>query len=848
MSDLKTFIERYRLPQEALEDLEMLFERKRASDTLSEQLEKTLIERTSSALASLTKVSPTTLKVEAPSLEEKRYQWKHRLGVGAMGEVFRVFDQNLMRHVALKTIHQQFINDSEIEYRFIEEAQIAAQLQHPNIVPIYDIGRLPDGRLFFTMRELRGRSLREVPEESNISLRRYVEIFFQVCSAIAYTHEQQILHRDLKPSNIMIGANDSVQVVDWGLAKNLGSMSDLTNPKIQTIRKSIYETAYGSITGTPAYMSPEQADGTSSLCVESEIYTLGMILLTLLLKENPFKGTSISQTLKHLQSKKSLAVSALAEEKNIDLLWNQPCKPLLDICVKALRPYPEQRYRSVQNMLAAAQNWMDGEEQKHKASKLTSSAKQRIYEAERLKKIGLRQRSKSRKLMLGLKSWEHNERRKEGWDLHEQAEQNLHGSEVLKSEAEAQLMAALSYFPGFTQAHLVMAQQLQDKHKRAEEALNYKKAETISILLQHHVDKIPSTSSHKSKLNAYLKGQGAITIDTQPSGADIFLEQYIEQDRNLTPTPKIFIGTTPLKGHLLPMGSYRLTFQKEGFEDVLYPIQINREQHWNSIPPEKAIAEPVHLPVKGSIGDREAYIPAGWFWQGGDEEAYVPQVGKYVWLPSFVIQTQHTTVGEYLFDLNELIRTGNEELALNLAPRSNRSLTGTEDFIFGRDESGLFFLRPDAEGDLWDPQWPMIALLHEQVTRYIQYRSHKDKCNWSLPNNAEWEKAARGTDRRFYVWGNLAEESWCNIEGSSPGQQLPQKSGSHPLDASVYGVLDMSGNVRDMTRDLSPCKTQYWSRGSSWSTNLRSARCCSRVRYRMDNSFGNIGFRLVRPP
>ncbi|MBM75359.1 MAG: hypothetical protein CMK59_08150 [Proteobacteria bacterium] len=848
MPDFKTFVEKYSLPQEALEELELISNQTAVSNTLSEQLERTLIERTSVALSSLTqRASSSKVPIEAPSLDEDRYRWEHKLGVGAMGEVYRVFDQNLMRHVALKTIHKQFIEDYEIEYRFIEEAQIASQLQHPNIIPIYDIGRLPDGRLFFTMQELRGRSLRKMLSESSVTLRRYIEIFFQVCSAISYTHEHEILHRDLKPANIMIGEHDSVQVVDWGLAKNLATVSELTNPKIQTIRESIYETAYGSITGTPAYMSPEQSDGVSTLSVESEVYTLGMILLTILLKENPFKGCSVSYTLEQLQKKIPLSVKLLTEKHNVDELWNQPCKPLLDICVKALQIQPEDRYRSVQPMLSAIQGWMDGEEQKHKAQELSSSAKKRIYEADRLEIIGLKQRAQSRSILLGLEPWEQGEQRQKGILLQELAEQNLHSGEILKSEAEAQLMASLSYSPRFTQAHILMAQQLQKKHKRAERERKYKKAETISILLQHHMDKIPAKRKEKSKLEHYLKGHGAITVDTHPSGAEVHLEQYIEKDRIFLPVAHGVVAKTPLINHTLPMGSYRLTFRKEGFEDVRYPVQINREQHWNSIPPNSTDSVPIVLPKKGSLKEDEAYIPAGWFWQGGDEEAYSPQQGKHVWLPAFIMKKTHVTIQTYISDLNDLIRQGQEQLAIELAPKTRGTIKSIDAMLFGRDEEGLFFLRPDEDGDLWNPQWPMIALYHQQASKYAQYRSVKDNKTWKLPSNSQWEKAARGSDGRFYVWGNLAEATWMNIEGSCPGQQFPSIAGSHTLDQSVYDILDLAGNVRDMTCDLTQSNTQYWARGSSWSTNIRSARCCSKVRYRMDSHFGNIGFRLVRP-
>ena len=170
-----------------------------------------------------------------------RYEEQGVLGIGGMGMVLRVRDLMLARTVAMKVLHEELRGNASAELRFLEEAQVGAQMQHPNLVPVYDVGRHPDGSLFFTMQEIRGRSLRsgwgslEPGSESRAPLRWLVGIFHQICEAVAFAHSRDVIHRDLKPDNVMLGDFGEVLVVDWGIAKVLGqedsalSVSSLRN-------------------------------------------------------------------------------------------------------------------------------------------------------------------------------------------------------------------------------------------------------------------------------------------------------------------------------------------------------------------------------------------------------------------------------------------------------------------------------------------------------------------------------------------------------------------------------------------------------------------------------------------
>jgi tetratricopeptide (TPR) repeat protein len=237
------------------------------------------------------------------------------IGHGGMGIVLRGRDPELGRELAVKLLRPEHRGNAGLERRFLEEAQIAGQLQHPGVVPIYELGKFPDERPYFTMKLIKGRTLAEMLAERDVGLvcevpdseearcksapqdlRRFLTIFEQVCQTLAYVHDKGVIHRDLKPANIMIGAFGEVQIMDWGLAKVL-TRRDPGDPEgtlagtlIHTARSD--STAYGDnrtgVAGTPAYMSPEQARGAVEAIDErADVFGLGGILCVILTGKPP---------------------------------------------------------------------------------------------------------------------------------------------------------------------------------------------------------------------------------------------------------------------------------------------------------------------------------------------------------------------------------------------------------------------------------------------------------------------------------------------------------------------------------------------------------------------------------
>ncbi len=289
---------------------------------------------------------------------------------GGLGEVSVALDTELHREVALKEIQDCYADDPHRQGRFLLEAEITGGLEHPGIVPVYGLGRHPDGRPFYAMRFVKGDSLKQAierfyqtdtgqrdPGERALALRQLLGRFVDVCQAVAYAHSRGVLHRDLKPGNVMLGPYGETLVVDWGLAKPVGRPEGVAGSPEGTLRPPALsgsaETVAGSALGTPAYMPPEQAAGRlDELGPASDVYSLGATLYCLLTGKPPFAGGDTGDVLMRVRC------GDFPPPRRV-----KPGVPaaLEAVCLKAMALDPPNRYASPAALADDVEHWLADE-------------------------------------------------------------------------------------------------------------------------------------------------------------------------------------------------------------------------------------------------------------------------------------------------------------------------------------------------------------------------------------------------------------------------------------------------------------------------------------------------------
>lgn len=280
-----------------------------------------------------------------------RYSLGERIGQGGMAFVYAAYDRNLDRTVAVKTLRPEMAADRSVCERFVYEAMLLGDMDHPGMVPIFEIGTHQEAGLFYSMKRIKGHTFRQMLDtrEGNRLDRREIAglltIFGKVCQTVAYAHSRGIVHRDIKPENIMVDEYGIVLVLDWGLSKKIDEHEE---------SQGITATQTGIIKGTPAYMSPEQAEGrTHEIDFRTDVFSLGIILYEILSGQLPFPGKTRTEVL--LQIAHHQPPSPRKKNRRAN-------RVLAAICMKALQKDPAKRYATAREFSADLERYSRGED------------------------------------------------------------------------------------------------------------------------------------------------------------------------------------------------------------------------------------------------------------------------------------------------------------------------------------------------------------------------------------------------------------------------------------------------------------------------------------------------------
>ncbi len=725
---------------------------------------------------------PRQIRTLATRPLARRYRDLAIIGRGGAAEVRRVLDRTLNRVIAAKILRDELAQDPGMVRRFMHEAQVVAQLDHPAIVPVHDLGQLPDGRWFLTMKEVHGQTLRDiiadlhevrgrgsfVPTPSGWTLRRVIEAFRTICEAIGFAHTKGVVHRDLKPDNVMVGDFGEVYVVDWGLALVRGtSAADTTLPPTAAWEHEeesasalpVSRTDHGVVVGTPAYMPPEQARGERDrIEARSDVWALGAVLFAILYGRPPFRGPAATVLKRVCQGPPEAPTGVPAPEA------------LVEVWQRCMRVAQSDRYPTARAVTAAIDAWLEGSLARERALALVVEARKQVPALAEARLKANRSRERGRAAVISLRPTDGLEQKEAAWALEDRAKALADDLDGIYQSISSKARLALAQVPDLSEAREILADLYRERADAAFQAGDEKAAREFCTLLASYDD---------GRHAEYLRNDGDLHLDTSPRGAQVRIHHYEQRARRLIPVGNSVTGPTPLIGLRLPVGDYLLELVAEGRSVVRYPVRIGREQPWRAVGPGQSELHPVWLPQAGSIRSIERFVPAGWFQAGGDPDANGALPRQRVWVGDFAIASRPVTFSDFLTFLNDLVATGQRERALRHLPTLNQREGEIEPLYSIDTATDRFALRRQVGPMRLSPASPVFGTSWHDAQAYCLWLTERTSLAWRLPGELEREKAARGVDARSFPWGEHSDPSFHCMQDSAlpePGPPPPPNS------------------------------------------------------------------------
>jgi serine/threonine-protein kinase len=740
---------------------------------------------------------------------QEKYRVEAPIGSGGMGEVVLVTDQDLRRQVAMKLIKMDAAIGRDQRLHFIAEAQATSQLEHPGIPPVHDIGLTEEGRLYFTMKLVQGRTLREVLHDlllkrrevhREYTLHKLISILERVCEPLHFSHEKGVIHRDLKPENIMLGDYGEVHVMDWGLARIDQTSSELSEiGSVETARRDAgLDTQYGAVKGTLPYMSPEQLLS-EDLDRRSDVYALGCLLYEILTLQMAFDPKD-----PQLVARKQIGDVPEVRTRNPRRAVPEP---LAVICEKALATIREQRYATTDELADELRRWLDGRAERERRHKEAEELTVRGKEASQ-RYLGLRDEIAAAQAVAEAeakkyKPYQPVAEKRPLIEAREKVEQLRVDLALAFAEAQKLLDGALLQEPDNRSAKAELVRVWKDRLHDAERRRDKADVAYAKVMIERYADKP-------------LVEEGQLVLKSDPS-AEVWLSRFEEIDGVLTPVDERSLGKTPLGPVTLPSGSYMCVLKADGYRDTRYPVLIERDQTWNG---------EVTLKTDEEIGEGFVHVPAGPFVYGEGEKTTTKT------LPDFAIAKYPVTYSEYI----EFLETLDDEEAKERMPQTPSDGPHVE-----RGEDGEWrVLSTEVEGPAreWSEEeygkdfelrHPVTGISFDDAEAYCQWKTKTTGAEWRLPTEEEREKAARGVDGRRFAWGDLEDASLGKCRESREVPAQPEPVGAFPTAESVYGMGDASGGVWDWTSSWEDeRRSSRVLRGGSWLYHPLTLRCAVR--------------------
>ncbi|MCE9583014.1 MAG: SUMF1/EgtB/PvdO family nonheme iron enzyme [Planctomycetes bacterium] len=876
-----------------------------AAAPVDSDLRKRLVGRVTAGATELRQVNRETDMAPVPPAPsaENRYQLGREIGRGGLGRVVEAIDTRFGREVAVKLVLSEL--PLELSTRFTREARLTAILEHPNIVPVHDFGSMAaeTGELFLCMKRIRGRDLAHVLSalaKGNAAARaewsrvRLLGAFQGICLGVAYAHSKGVIHRDLKPSNVMIGDFGEVLIVDWGLAKEMGTADAEAGGKRPAAEVAPELTMDGDILGTPAYMSPEQAGGRASdLDARSDIFALGAILYEMLALRPPYTGQSFDDLITSVKSGSFRAPSATA----LPAAGGVPAE-LEAIVLKAMAFDRNNRYASAIDLHRDVQLYIEGVKERERAQReaadRAAAGNRELARIRELKGAIEAQTAAVKELEDTIPGYLPAERKRPLWE----AEEKLKGLEEERITAHTRATAL------FEQALMADAECREAVDGRCEmetdaflEAESARDAAALS-LHAHRLQAIDLSGTWRAKLDApgrldlrtfawecdCLKPSPGFRADFDPerlvswrdgaavpvgeiskhefpvaalrtqgtfghrascrrrelTGLAVRAARYVERDRRLVATESRSLGVTPVRVEL-PQGSWRVEIEPpEGFHGpVVAPVKIDRSSEW---------VQEVNLYPAAQVPDGFIQVPGGPFtfagkWAGG-ADARVART-RDLFVSRFA-----TTCEDYLAFLNELLAAGREDMVHKVEPHA------ADGGYFPREPGNPPRLRwplpgPEHRGIRGlDPRDPVFSLSWFGAAEYAAWRSAKEGRLYTLLHEEEFEKAARGTDGRIFPWGDHEDLSFHHADDSYEGGSRMAPVGTFAGDESPYGIRDLAGSICSWCWNApeAPHRVLRALRGGAWEFSVDFCRSTSRLFTRPMHISQRYGVRLAFRP